>query len=138
MRLLNEDHFVTGGDCGNVCLWSGFKKKPLYTLPQAHGVHPDNNIPNWIVSVASYLHTDMFASGSFNGVVNIYKCEQKLKSFTKIMEAKVEGNINCMSFTTDGLYLIAGVGQEHRIGRWHTKKNVKNNIVLIPLIKKES
>ncbi|KAK6621303.1 hypothetical protein RUM43_011609 [Polyplax serrata] len=59
-------------------------------------------------------------------------------SFEKCLEAQVDGNINCMLFTNDGRYLIVGVGQEHRIGRWHSKKNVKNAIFLIPLLKKNS
>lgn len=136
VKLLNEDHFVSGGDNGTICLWSSMKKKPVYTMHEAHGLNPVSGTPNWIVSIATYLYTDMFATGSFDGIIHFYKCNEKLKTFAKLMEVKLEGNINCMSFTSDGAFLVVGVGQEHRNGRWHTRKSVKNNIVLIPLIKK--
>lgn len=136
VKLLNDNYCISGSDCGNICLWSSLKKKPLFTLAAAHGHNPVSKTPNWIVSIATYLYTDLFASGSFNGVINLYKCNDKLKSFEKCMEAEVEGNINCMAFTSDGQYLIVGVGQEHRIGRWHTKRAIKNAVILIPLLKK--
>lgn len=136
VKLLNENNLISGGDGGNVCLWSGIKKKPIFTLPAAHGVDSVSETANWIISIASYLYTDMFATGSFNGIINIYKCDEKLRKFTKFLEVNLEGNINCLSFTSDGSFLIAGVGQEHRIGRWHSRKNVKNSVVLIPLLKK--
>lgn len=135
---MNENICISGGDGGNICLWSSLKKKPVFTLPEAHGVDPNSNTPNWVLSIATYLHTDLFASGSFNGTINFYKCDERMKSFEKFMDVKVEGNINALAFTNDGEYLIVGVGQEHRIGRWHTKKSVKNCIILIPLIKKNS
>lgn len=127
---------MSGDEGGNVCLWNSQKKKPLFTLQKAHGMNPENTIPNWITSIATYLYSDVFASGSYNGIINLYKLNEKLRTFQKFMEINLEGNINCLAFTSDGQCLIAGVGREHRLGRWHTRKSVKNKIVLIPLVKK--
>ena len=41
--------------------------------------------------------------------------------------------MNALSFSNDGNMLIAGVGQEHRLGRWWSLKNAKNSVCLIPL-----
>ena len=35
-RMLDDDHFLTGGDNGSVVLWNINKKKPLYALNSAH------------------------------------------------------------------------------------------------------
>ena len=38
-----------------------------------------------------------------------------------------------MKFSEDGKYLIAAVGQEHKLGRWSSKKNAKNSIVIFKM-----
>ena len=37
--MIDESHFVTGSDNGNVALWSA-KKKPLTTKRLSHGLQP--------------------------------------------------------------------------------------------------
>lgn len=54
---------------------------------------------------------------------------------TPLFTVPVTGFVNTMSFTSDGKYLIAGVGQEHRCGRWFTIKEARNGIAIIPLTK---
>jgi ribosomal RNA-processing protein 9 len=39
-----------------------------------------------------------------------------------------------MEFTNNGQYLIAGIGQEHRLGRWWRIKESKNCVLIIPLL----
>ena len=43
------------------------------------------------------------------------------------------GFVNCLSFTKHGNYLIAGIGQEHRFGRWWKDNEAKNGIIIISL-----
>lgn len=38
--MIDESHFVTGSDNGNVALWSLAKKKPLTTKRLSHGLQP--------------------------------------------------------------------------------------------------
>ena len=40
-----------------------------------------------------------------------------------------------MQFSSDGSFLVAGIGQEHRLGRWWRIKEAKNSIVIIKLKK---
>lgn len=56
---------VSGGEDGYVCLWSSLKKKPVCSLPEAHGRD------SWIICVATCLYTDLFASGSNNGEIQV-------------------------------------------------------------------
>jgi len=49
----------------------------------------------------------------------------------------MDGFINSLNFSSDCEFLVAGVGQEHRLGRWWSMKDVKNSVSVIPLKKKE-
>ena len=54
--MIDESHFVTGSDNGNVALWSLAKKKPLTTKRLSHGLQPQftpiqavqNQMKNWL------------------------------------------------------------------------------------------
>ncbi|KAI3647432.1 hypothetical protein MP228_007653 [Amoeboaphelidium protococcarum] len=37
LACLDEEYWVTGSDSGSLCLWNTQKKKPVFTLPHAHG-----------------------------------------------------------------------------------------------------
>jgi ribosomal RNA-processing protein 9 len=41
--------------------------------------------------------------------------------------------VNSLSFSRSGQYLIAGVGQEHRLGRWWRLKEARNGVMIIRL-----
>ena len=43
------------------------------------------------------------------------------------------GFVNSLMFSHGGTFLVAAIGQEHRLGRWWTDKSVKNTIAIIPL-----
>ena len=43
------------------------------------------------------------------------------------------GFVNDLKFSSSGEFLVAAVGQEHRLGRWWRNKAAKNSIVIIPL-----
>lgn len=52
----------------SISLWHTGKKKPIFTLPLAHGIDDlteDANLKGarWITSLASLRGTDLFASG---------------------------------------------------------------------------
>ncbi|KAM7537596.1 hypothetical protein Aperf_G00000077621 [Anoplocephala perfoliata] len=46
---------------------------------------------------------------------------------------QLDGFINSLAFSNDGKWLIAGIGQEHRLGRWEERRRVRDAICLIPL-----
>ncbi|KAL4927143.1 ribosomal RNA-processing protein RRP9 [Aspergillus undulatus] len=92
---LPPTHFVTGSDNGSISLWSIHKKKPLYTIPHAHGVDPLppleehspeadretalrnarflRTTPRWITALATVPGTDVVLSGSWDGYIRAWK-----------------------------------------------------------------
>ncbi|KAF5302273.1 hypothetical protein FQA39_LY10312 [Lamprigera yunnana] len=136
VRLVNEGHFISGGDDGNICVWTVSKKKPLYTVTEAHGCDSTNSQPNWITSLTSLINTDLIASGSNDGHIRLWKLENGFRKITLLFSIEVKGFVNNLTFTSDGKYLLAGIGNEHRLGRWSVIKNAKNGIVIVPLNKK--
>ncbi|KMQ92443.1 u3 small nucleolar rna-interacting protein 2-like protein [Lasius niger] len=63
VKLINEENFLSGGDDGQLCVWGCLKKKPLCSVPEAHGRDETNGQPMWISSIATLLNTDLVASG---------------------------------------------------------------------------
>ncbi|KAL2867948.1 ribosomal RNA-processing protein RRP9 [Aspergillus lucknowensis] len=92
---LPPTHFVTGSDNGSISLWSIHKKKPLHTIPHAHGLDPlppldehspeadrktaESNArflrrtPRWITALATVPGTDLVLSGSWDGWIRAWK-----------------------------------------------------------------
>ncbi|XP_063222650.1 U3 small nucleolar RNA-interacting protein 2 [Bacillus rossius redtenbacheri] len=136
VKLINEDHFITCGDDGQLCLWGNLKKKPLCIVNNAHGISESNEEANWVSSIAALVNTDLVASGSHDGHVRLWKCGSGFRELTCVMQVPVTGFVNALCFTSDGSHLIAAVSKEHRFGRWWTIKEAKNAIVIIPLLKK--
>uniref|UniRef100_A0A8C7XTW9 Ribosomal RNA processing 9, U3 small nucleolar RNA binding protein n=1 Tax=Oryzias sinensis TaxID=183150 RepID=A0A8C7XTW9_9TELE len=138
IQLINEEHMITGADDGSVSLWSVNKKKPLSTVKQAHGCHGDAGLeqPHWVSSVAALQNSDTVASGSHNSQVNVWKCGQHYRGLELLFSVPVSGFVNDLKFSSSGHFLVAGVGQEHRLGRWWRLKEAKNGIFIIPLKRK--
>ncbi|KAL4944911.1 hypothetical protein BDV06DRAFT_186104 [Aspergillus oleicola] len=99
---LPPTHFVTGSDNGSISLWSIHKKKPLYTIPNAHGFDPlppleDHSpevdretalrnarflrpMPRWITALTTVPGTDVVLSGSWDGWVRAWKVSEDKKT----------------------------------------------------------
>ncbi|CAK4074324.1 unnamed protein product [Aphanomyces euteiches] len=127
LAMINDEYYVTGDDSGSLVLWFNAKKKPTFTQRAAHG-------GAWITSVAVLPRTDLIASGSSDGFVRLWKANLKVRSLEAVGAVPVgEGFVNSLAFPKDGGFLVAGVGKEHRLGRWDVKKQGKNGVVLIAL-----
>ncbi|XP_068702337.1 U3 small nucleolar RNA-interacting protein 2-like isoform X1 [Montipora foliosa] len=146
VQLINEEHMVSGADNGSLALWSVSKKKPLCTVPNAHrkpsnSLHGDESIPDesWITSIASMSNTDLLASaGSCDSCIKFWECGDGFTNVKQLFSIPMVGFVNALAFSSDGNTLIAGVGQEHRLGRWWRLKNAKNSLCIIHLQRKES
>ena len=94
VALIDEETFVTGSDNGSLCLWVAHKKKPLFTIPLAHGLDPplppeeisaESNAgenltvvpppqqPRWITALATIPYADVVFSGSWDGHVRVWR-----------------------------------------------------------------
>ncbi|XP_033746030.1 U3 small nucleolar RNA-interacting protein 2-like [Pecten maximus] len=146
VALINESNFVSGADDNSIALWVVAKKKPLVTIQNAHGRKDedgDQNIhkhvassENWITALTSLQHTDLIASGSKDGCIRFWKAGENMKSLTPLFTVPVNGFVNSLKFSKDGDMLVAGIGQEHRLGRWWRIKEARNGAVVIKLKQK--
>ncbi|MCJ1394750.1 pre-rRNA processing protein [Xylographa bjoerkii] len=91
VAMIDEEMFVTGADNGSLSLWTMHKKKPVYTLPLAHGLdpalkpeeayaeqHPNPKVPSppqprWITALATVPYSDLIVSGSWDGWIRVWK-----------------------------------------------------------------
>ncbi len=104
VAFIDEDTFVTGSDNGSLSLWSLLKKKPVFTIPLAHGLDPamepeeysanvDPGIkvperqPRWITALATVPLSDLIVSGSWDGQLRLWRVSEdkkKLESFGSV------------------------------------------------------
>lgn len=131
VKLLNEEHFVSGSDNGSICVWSVLKKKPLCVVSEAHG--SENEVPRWITSIATYLNSDVFASGSYDNNIRLWRVCESYRKVLPLFSINVNGFVNSIQFTSDGKQLYAAVGQEHKSGRWWRLSNTKNGLCIVNL-----
>lgn len=92
---------------------------------------------NWISAITTLVNSDLIASGSRDGCIRVWKLEKNNREIKFKFEIPVHGFVNALHFTNDGNHLIAGIGQEHRLGRWWRIKESKNNILVIPMTKRQ-
>lgn len=133
--FINEEHFISGGDDGQICVWSVMKKKPLCTVKEAHGINPQNAQPLWITAVAALVNSDLVASGSNSGSVKLWKLENSFRTISFRFEVAICGFVNCIEFTPNGDKIVIAVGKEYKFGRWDVVKPAKNSVVVFPLLK---
>ncbi|GAB1602063.1 U3 small nucleolar RNA-interacting protein 2-like [Argonauta hians] len=137
VSLINDSTFISGGDDNCLCLWNVSKKKPMSVQVKAHcGVK--NGLPaaagdNWISAVAALQHTDLVASGSKDGYLRFWKCTPGFKALKTLFSIPMPGFINSIQFSKDGSFVAAGVGQEHKSGRWWCIKEAKNAVCIVRL-----
>lgn len=156
VAVIDEQHFVTGSDNGDIILWSLNKKKPQYTKRLGHGVDkplsPQENSaetsppevlippqPRWITCLASVPYTDLFFSGSWDGTLGIWKVSEDLRKLELVeyVETGVRGVINAITVEemgkrgSDGVRVALGIGAECRLGRWKVVKGGRNCAVVL-------
>ncbi|XP_041281874.1 U3 small nucleolar RNA-interacting protein 2 [Onychostruthus taczanowskii] len=138
IQLINEEHMVSGADDGSLALWGLTKKKPLALARQAHGEQDAQGLqqPFWISAVAALRNTDLLATGSHSGNVKLWKCGEGFRKLEHLLDIPLVGFVNSLKFSAAGDFLVAGIGQEHRLGRWWRIKEAKNSICIIPLKQK--
>jgi len=132
INSITEEYFVSGSDDGSIALWSHSKKNPLSIVKNAHS-DGNTTIANWITSVAACKYTDLVASGSCDGLIKLWNANTQEQNMKPVMTIPMVGFINALSFSSTGNFLVAGIGQEHRLGRWSRIKEAKNGIRIIPL-----
>lgn len=117
VAMIDEEMFVTGSDNGCLSLWTMHKKKPIFTLPMAHGrdpvlkleevsaeTQPDPSAvpapqPRWITALATIPYSDVILTGSWDGHVRAWRVSDDKK---KIEPLGVVGSSNPASPLVNG------------------------------------
>ncbi|WWC86652.1 uncharacterized protein L201_001529 [Kwoniella dendrophila CBS 6074] len=102
VEMLDDQHFVSGGDSGSISLWHIGKKKPIFTQAFAHGMSDlvdseEYSIsgPRWITSLAGIRGTNLFASGSYDGQIRFWSLDPSMKNFSRLsLTIPIRGFIN--------------------------------------------
>eukprot|EP00727_Mastigamoeba_balamuthi_P006793 m51a1_g2734 hypothetical protein (463) ;mRNA; f:896176-898124 len=132
--LVNEALFLAGSQDGAITAWSPSKKKAACTHASAHG-------GQWISSLSACRRSDLAASGSCDGFIRLWNVRygtclrpgDSAMGLSEIDQIPMEGYVNGMAFAQRGRLLVAGVGQEHRLGRWQRITSARNGVVFVPL-----
>lgn len=90
------------------------KKKPVFSLSELHK-------PNsWILSLTNIPNSDLLCSGSFDGQLQFLKLDKEKRELDVVKNVQgVEGCVNALAFSNKRDCLVAAVGKEERLGRWH-------------------
>ncbi|XP_030479989.2 U3 snoRNP-associated protein-like EMB2271 [Cannabis sativa] len=160
--FISNDEFLSGTDDGSVELWSLLRKKPAYIVKNAHSLLAANKnieqkdcpmIPNghienghhtsekydsssvysWVSSVAVCRSSDLAASGAGNGSVRLWSIGSETKDIKPLYNLPVVGFVNSLAFAKSGKFIVAGVGQEPRLGRWGRVPAAQNGVAIHPL-----
>lgn len=167
VSMLDDEHWVTGSDGGVLAVWNMMRKKPIYSLPNAHGrclpllgdrifdsqsvdslltelsdqqsellyqhqQQPSSN-PLWVTAVACMPYSDLLASGSRDGLIRLWRVRRDQRLLEPFMTVECPGFINALQFSADGRFLVAAVGQEHRLGRWTRLREARNGLRVFEL-----
>ncbi|KAL5577372.1 hypothetical protein UlMin_019071 [Ulmus minor] len=157
--FINNDEFLSGSDDGRIELWSVLRKKPSYIVKNAHALlaaskdfdqkdgelihngHIENgnhasqsydssSVYSWVSSVTVCRGSDLAASGAGNGSVRLWDIKSETKGIQPLHNLPLVGFVNSLAFAKSGGFLVAGVGQEPRLGRWGRISAAQNGVAI--------
>ncbi|KAL6991984.1 hypothetical protein U1Q18_010095 [Sarracenia purpurea var. burkii] len=85
---------------------------------------------SWVSSIAVCRSSDLAASGAGNGSVHVWEIEKESKGLRPLFELSLDGFVNSLAFAKSGQFLVAGVGQEPRLGRWGRTRAAQNGVAV--------
>lgn len=150
---VTQGEWVTGDGQGSVQLWNSTKKKPTYTCRNAHisdYIPGDSteytgagsiggDVCSWVGSVAVCHGSDLVASGAGDGLIKLWKVWDGGKGdggrrvLDQIGSIAARGFVNSLAIAKSAKFLVAGMGQEPRMGRWLRDSSAQNGIFIHPL-----
>ncbi|KAJ0017477.1 hypothetical protein Pint_11153 [Pistacia integerrima] len=160
--FISNDEFLSGSDDGSVELWSALRKKPAYIVKNAHpllaghknteqnensktsnglmengdhnpGIYNFSSAYSWVSSISVCRGSDLAASGAGNGSVRLWAIGSETKDIRPLYDLPLVGFVNSLAFAKSGQFLVAGVGQEPRLGRWGRLPLAQNGVAVHPL-----
>lgn len=148
IRYIDDQHAISGACDNSIAIWKLPKSRyPVATVRNAHDGRDSSKLnESWITSVASIRRSDLVASGSHDGFVKFWKCEDDFRSIKPLFSVPVDGFINGLEFSSKGNFIVAAVGKQQRLGRWipsfknsstnNGQGTVRNGVCIIQLRQK--
>ncbi|CAM6092181.1 unnamed protein product [Calypogeia fissa] len=99
------------------------------SLPGNLASGPGGAAESWIGAVAVCRGSDLVASGAGDGMVRLWALEDTNRSLRALGSLPVKGFVNSLAFAHSGRFILAGVGQEPRLGRWGRIPSLRNGVV---------
>ncbi|GAA5975712.1 hypothetical protein JCM11641_005845 [Rhodosporidiobolus odoratus] len=110
VAMVDDSTVLSGGDSGSICLWQITKKKPVFVQQVAHGLnehHSDSegviSTPRYITALTCLPYGDVFASGSWDGEVRLWKIDERLRSFSALTTISALGFVNSLQLIAPAL-----------------------------------
>ncbi|MCO5568048.1 hypothetical protein L7F22_021744 [Adiantum nelumboides] len=134
-------HQKEAGGCSN----PGFNqadKEECYGNGDAEDHHAEVSLPlqrnigveAWVGAIAVCRGSDLAASGAGDGKICLWGVEEDNRGLQMLHALPTIGFVNSLAFAKSGRFLVAGVGQEPRLGRWGRNPHARNGVVLHTLI----
>ena len=90
--------------------------------------------PPWICTIAAVRSSDLAITGSSDGYIRLWRCDTSGRgALSQVNTIDVPGFVNGLAASSDGRFIVAAAGQEHRLGRWERKTEGRNRALIIPL-----
>lgn len=117
-----------------------FETSEIDRIPNGHienlengNQNPESNCSSahsWVSSVSVCRSSDLAASGAGNGCVRLWAIGSETKSIQPLFDLPLAGFVNSLAFAKSGRFLVAGVGQEPRLGRWGRLPAARNGVAI--------
>jgi ribosomal RNA-processing protein 9 len=144
--FITPGEWITGDGQGSVQLWNTAKKKPTFTARNAHVADSTDlddsagsvsgDVCRWVGSVTVCPGSDLLASGAGDGLVRLWKVSDGgrgdggRRALEDVGAIPVRGFVNSMAIARSAKFLVAGIGQEPRMGRWLRDPVARNGVVI--------
>ncbi|BGP48556.1 pre-rRNA processing protein [Rhodotorula kratochvilovae] len=110
VAMIDDATMLSGGDSGSICLWTITKKKPIFTKQLAHGINEHASetegvigTARWITALATLPYGDVFASGSWDGQIRLWRVDERMRGFNQIASIDAPGFVNSLQLTAPAL-----------------------------------
>ena len=81
-------------------------------------MHPTNQDPHWVSTLSAHRNTDLLLTGSRrDGWLRVWQVGDGFRNLNELNKIAVSGFINSLSISRCGGWVVAGLGQKHRLGQ---------------------
>ena len=88
------------------------------------------DMASWVSAVHVGKGTDFAASGAADGASRLWKTSHEGEPLVPLDCLPARGFVNAIQVASTGRFVLAGMGQEPRLGRWGRDSGAKNGLVL--------